>query len=657
MADATVRTGVEALPSAEALSSQDSDFLRGMATLFIDVLEPFGIAMARHLHQQEPALGREGDADALEATRASCDGNMREIFGMLRAGLPPAAQETPIQALEYARFLRRRGAGYDAVTAAYQYGVAMFRDVLALELPERAGRNQDRLGRIAAAADEFLFTYIGTTLDRLRKEYDTATAAWQPSASDEILANRASQEAARRFRDEQISQHHWLAESHEDSGAHAETARALEEFSATIEDAAADEEFSRRLSLAETTVEFILADEPDLSVTLLLDRTPIEVRREHGEAAEITIEIASFDLAHLCTGDFKLAMAIARGRAVASGPVRKFLRVVPVLRPLAERYRIHHTDSRAQEDAQAETEERTRITEYQEEDDPEAEGGGFSPGQRSLLDGAADYELHNGALAVQESHPGDFWSVECIDVYKAFGRNRVLNGLNLGIPEGMITVILGPSGTGKSVLINHLIGLMFPDQGDILVHGRSVPDRRRSELFEMRRDFGILFQDGALFGSQSIYDNVAFPLREKTSKSEEEIRRIVDQRLEEVGLSDARNRMPSEVSGGMKKRAGFARALVMEPKIVMFDEPDSGLDPVRTALLCDLIRKIHSEHGGTYIVITHDIASARRLGDYIAVLWKGRIVESGDAERMFTSENPFVRQFLAGAADGPLGME
>jgi phospholipid/cholesterol/gamma-HCH transport system ATP-binding protein len=282
---------------------------------------------------------------------------------------------------------------------------------------------------------------------------------------------------------------------------------------------------------------------------------------------------------------------------------------------------------------------------------------GFDPSQRDLLDKAADYELHSGALQIEEKTPGDFWSVECIDVHKAFGRNRVLNGLNLGIPDGMITVILGPSGTGKSVLIKHLIGLMFPDRGDILVHGKSVPNRRRSELFEMRREFGILFQDGALFGSMNLYDNVAFPLREQTNKSEEEIRKIVEQRLDEVGLAEAWDRTPSEISGGMKKRAGFARALVMEPKVVMFDEPDSGLDPVRTALLCDLIMKVHSEHGGTYIVITHDIASARRLGEYIAVLWKGRIVESGDAERMFDSENPFVRQFLAGAADGPLGME
>jgi phospholipid/cholesterol/gamma-HCH transport system ATP-binding protein len=394
---------------------------------------------------------------------------------------------------------------------------------------------------------------------------------------------------------------------------------------------------SRRLSLADTTVELVLADEPDLAVTLLLDRMPVEVVQGGGQA-EVRLDIASFDLSQLWTHEFQLPMAVARGRVRATGPVRKFLRVVPILREIA-RPELPTPPS----DAGAEGREETDLTAY----------------QRSLLDQAVDYdyEHHRGAMEVPEERPGDFWSVECIDVYKAFGRNRVLNGLNLGIPDGMITVILGPSGTGKSVLIKHLIGLMFPDNGDILVHGKSVPNRRRSELFEMRREFGILFQDGALFGSMNLYDNVAFPLREQTNKSEEEIRRIVEQRLDEVGLSDAADRTPSEISGGMKKRAGFARALVLEPKIVMFDEPDSGLDPVRTALLCDLIRKVHGEHGGTYIVITHDIASARRLGDYIAVLWKGRIVESGDAERMFNSENPFVRQFLAGAPRGPLGME
>jgi phospholipid/cholesterol/gamma-HCH transport system ATP-binding protein len=154
-----------------------------------------------------------------------------------------------------------------------------------------------------------------------------------------------------------------------------------------------------------------------------------------------------------------------------------------------------------------------------------------------------------------------------------------------------------------------------------------------------------------------VYDNVAFPLRQHTDLSEAQIREIVMARLSDVGLAGAEQRMPSELSGGMRKRAGFARALVLEPEIVMFDEPDSGLDPVRTALLCQLIRDVHAQHGGTYIVITHDIASARRIGEYIAVLWKGSIVQSGGRDEMFGSENPFVRQFLAGEPVGPLGME
>jgi phospholipid/cholesterol/gamma-HCH transport system ATP-binding protein len=276
---------------------------------------------------------------------------------------------------------------------------------------------------------------------------------------------------------------------------------------------------------------------------------------------------------------------------------------------------------------------------------------------QALLDRADEYALHEGAPEVLQPTPGDFWSIECIDVHKSFGRNRVLNGLNLGIPEGMITVILGPSGTGKSVLINHLIGLMFPDSGDILVHGQSVTKMRMSRLLEMRRKFGILFQDGALFGSLSLYDNVAFPLRQHTDFSESRIREIVMARLNDVGLAGAEQRMPNEISGGMRKRAGFARALVLEPEIVMFDEPDSGLDPVRTALLCGLIERMHREHGGTYIVITHDVASMRRIGQYIAVLWKGRIVQAGERAEMVHSHNPFVRQFLAGGEAGPLGME
>jgi phospholipid/cholesterol/gamma-HCH transport system ATP-binding protein len=221
----------------------------------------------------------------------------------------------------------------------------------------------------------------------------------------------------------------------------------------------------------------------------------------------------------------------------------------------------------------------------------------------------------------------------------------------------MITVILGPSGTGKSVMIKHLIGLMYPDKGDVIVHGESLREMRQSRLLETRKKFGILFQDGALFGSMSVFNNIAFPLRQHTDRSEAEIAQIVNERLADVGLSEAANRLPNELSGGMRKRAGFARALVLEPDVVMFDEPDSGLDPVRTALLCTLIHKMHERYGGTYIVITHNTAAVRSLGEYIAVLWKGRIVQAGSRDQMFTSANPFVRQFLAGAEDGPLGME
>jgi phospholipid/cholesterol/gamma-HCH transport system ATP-binding protein len=248
-------------------------------------------------------------------------------------------------------------------------------------------------------------------------------------------------------------------------------------------------------------------------------------------------------------------------------------------------------------------------------------------------------------------------AVEFVDVHKSFGRNRILRGLNMTIPEGKISMILGPSGTGKSVCIKHMVGLLYPDEGDVLVHGESVPGMADDDLFDMRKKFGVLFQDGALFGSMNLYDNVAFPLRQHTDKGEEEVAEIVNRRLAEVGLGNANDKMPNELSGGMRKRAGFARALVLDPDIVLFDEPDSGLDPVRTALLCELIQEIHEENGGAYVVITHDIMSARRVAEHISVLWRGRIVESGPAEDLFSSDNQFVRQFLSGASQGPLGME
>jgi len=268
-----------------------------------------------------------------------------------------------------------------------------------------------------------------------------------------------------------------------------------------------------------------------------------------------------------------------------------------------------------------------------------------------------DYQYHSNTLDLSGDPAVGDWSIRCVDVYKRLGGVPVLNGLNVAIPDETITVVLGPSGTGKSVLIKHLIGLMFPDSGDIIVKGQSVPSLTMPKLLELRRKIGVLFQDGALFGSMSVFDNVAFPLRQHTDTSEAQISELVSERLRDVGLGHAMDELPSQLSGGMRKRAGFARALVMEPEIVIFDEPDSGLDPVRTALLCELIQEMHSIHGGTYIVVTHDIASARRIGEFVAVLWRGRIVEAGDAAEMFASENPFVRQFLSGSAEGPLTMD
>jgi phospholipid/cholesterol/gamma-HCH transport system ATP-binding protein len=264
-----------------------------------------------------------------------------------------------------------------------------------------------------------------------------------------------------------------------------------------------------------------------------------------------------------------------------------------------------------------------------------------------------EFPFHTGVI--RPSGKPD--AIEFIEVHKSFGRNHVLRGLNMSLPEESISMIIGPSGTGKSVCIKHIVGLLYPDEGDVIVHGQSIPSLSDADLFETRKQFGVLFQDGALFGSLTLYDNVAFPLRQHTEKSEEEIAEIVNRRMREVGLGGEGEKMPNQLSGGMRKRAGFARSLVLDPKVVLFDEPDSGLDPVRTALLCELIKEVHAENGGCYVVITHDIMSARRVAEHISILWKGRIVESGPAEELFASENPFVKQFLSGAAAGPLGMD
>ena len=248
-------------------------------------------------------------------------------------------------------------------------------------------------------------------------------------------------------------------------------------------------------------------------------------------------------------------------------------------------------------------------------------------------------------------------AIELHDVHKAFGSNRVLDGVTCRIPKGEITVLMGPSGTGKSVTLRHVVGLLPPDQGEIYVDGKHVNSLNERQLLELRRSMGMLFQDGALFSSMNLFDNVAFPLRQHTRKSEEEVAQIVRTHLAEVGLAGAEKRFPNELSGGMRKRAGFARALVMEPSILLFDEPDSGLDPVRTTLLCDLIREISAKYKATSIVVSHDVGAVRRFADNIGILYKGRMRHFGTKAEIEQSDDEFVRQFFNAASDGPLGMD
>jgi phospholipid/cholesterol/gamma-HCH transport system ATP-binding protein len=248
-------------------------------------------------------------------------------------------------------------------------------------------------------------------------------------------------------------------------------------------------------------------------------------------------------------------------------------------------------------------------------------------------------------------------AIETRDLHKAFGSARILRGVDLQIPEGSICAVMGPSGTGKSVLIKHVLGLLEPDSGEVFVRGRSLGCMSRSQVIAMRRGIGVMFQDGALFSSMTVFENVAFPLRQHSDYTDREVHELTMEQLDKVGLAGAVDRYPSELSGGMKKRAGLARALMLDPGIVLADEPDSGLDPVRTALLGELLVKRHDEIGGTLVVITHNVMLAKLVSDHVAVLWKGKLVASGAAHEMFSSQDDFICQFLAGDCKGPLGMD
>jgi phospholipid/cholesterol/gamma-HCH transport system ATP-binding protein len=239
---------------------------------------------------------------------------------------------------------------------------------------------------------------------------------------------------------------------------------------------------------------------------------------------------------------------------------------------------------------------------------------------------------------------------------KSFGRQNIWHDVSFVVPPGEISALLGPSGTGKSVFLKCMIGLLRPEGGACLIDGEDIVSASEKDMLRMRRLFGVLFQDGALFGSLPLFDNVAFPLREHTKKTEAEIRRIVLEKMEMVGLSGEERKLPGEISGGMRKRAGLARALVLDPQIILCDEPDSGLDPVRTAYLAQLLIDLNAQLDATILVVTHNIALARSLPDNIGMLFRRSLVAFGPREVLLTAEEPVIDQFLTGRRAGPIGM-
>jgi phospholipid/cholesterol/gamma-HCH transport system ATP-binding protein len=244
--------------------------------------------------------------------------------------------------------------------------------------------------------------------------------------------------------------------------------------------------------------------------------------------------------------------------------------------------------------------------------------------------------------------------IELIDLHKTFGKQKILDGLNLKIEENQTTVIIGRSGGGKSVLLKHIIGLLRPESGQVLVDGIDITKLNDRELNEVRKKFGMLFQEGALFDSMNVGENIAFPLIEHTKMNKDEIKEVIADRLKAVGLSGIEHKLPSELSGGMRKRVALARAIALRPEFVLFDEPTTGLDPVLSEAINQLIITTQKNFNLTCIVISHDLESIFKIAHKIALLYNGKIIEYGTPEEIRKSQNPVLVQYLSGSIQGPI---
>jgi phospholipid/cholesterol/gamma-HCH transport system ATP-binding protein len=244
--------------------------------------------------------------------------------------------------------------------------------------------------------------------------------------------------------------------------------------------------------------------------------------------------------------------------------------------------------------------------------------------------------------------------IEITNLCKSFGSNQVLRGVNLTVEKGESMTVIGGSGSGKSVLIKHVIGLLFPDRGQIKVDGEVLNNLDEQGLNEVRKKFGMLFQGAALFDSLTVWENVGFGLKQHTKMSDQEIRAVTTQKLALVGLKGVEDKMPSDLSGGMKKRVGLARAIAMDPQIILYDEPTTGLDPITADAINDLIVDLRKKLGVTSVSITHDMHSAYKISDRIAMLYKGEIQEIGTPDEIRGTSNPIVKQFITGSAIGPI---